>query len=71
MIATGVSEQGNREVVGVMVDDSESEASWTAFLRSLRERGLCGVRLVVSDSHSGLVKAIRKVMFGTQHTLHP
>ncbi|MFE5096907.1 IS256 family transposase [Streptomyces sp. NPDC056638] len=64
VIATGVSEQGNREVVGVMVDDSESEASWTAFLRSLRERGLCGVRLVVSDSHSGLVKAIRKVMFG-------
>lgn len=47
-----------------MVDDSESDASWTAFLRSLRERGLCGVRLVVSDSHSGLVKAIRKVMFG-------
>ncbi|MFF1918286.1 IS256 family transposase [Streptomyces sp. NPDC058239] len=64
VIATGVSEQGNREAVGVMVDDSESEASWTAFLRSLRERGLCGVRLVVSDSHSGLVKAIRKVMFG-------
>ena len=64
VIATGVSEQGNREVVGVMVDDSESEASWTTFLRSLRERGLTGVRLVVSDSHSGLVKAIRKVMFG-------
>ncbi|WP_405803488.1 IS256 family transposase [Streptomyces sp. NBC_00210] len=64
VIATGVSEQSNREVVGVMVDDSESEASWTAFLRSLRERGLCGVRLVVSDSHSGPVKAIRKVMFG-------
>ncbi|MET8809692.1 IS256 family transposase [Streptomyces sp. NPDC004546] len=64
VIATGVSEQGNREVVGVMVDDSESEASWTAFLRSLRERGLCRVRLVVSDSHSGLIKAIRKVMFG-------
>ncbi|MEV6110916.1 IS256 family transposase [Streptomyces sp. NPDC051940] len=64
VIATGVSEQGNREVVGVMVDDSESEASWTGFLRSLRERGLTGVRLVVSDNHSGLVKAIRKVMFG-------
>lgn len=56
VIATGVSAEGNREVAGVMVGDSESEASWTAFLRSLRERDLSGVRLVVSDSHSGLVK---------------
>ena len=45
-----------------MVGDSETEAFWTEFLRSLRERGLTGVRLVISDSHSGLVKAIRKVM---------
>ena len=64
MVATGITEEGNREVLGVMVGDSETEVFWSAFLRSLRERGLTGVRLVISDSHSGLVKAIRKVMLG-------
>jgi transposase-like protein len=64
VIATGVTEDGGREVLGIMVGDSETEAFWTQFLRSLRERGLSGVRLVISDSHSGLVKAIRKVMIG-------
>jgi transposase-like protein len=64
VIATGVTQDGGREVVGVMVGDSETEAFWAQFLRHLRERGLTGVRLVISDSHSGLVKAIRKVMLG-------
>ncbi|MCY0944250.1 IS256 family transposase [Streptomyces antarcticus] len=64
VIATGVTEDGGREVLGVMVGDSETEVFWSQFLRSLRERGLTGVRLVISDSHSGLVKAIRKVMIG-------
>ncbi|MFJ7200673.1 MULTISPECIES: IS256 family transposase [unclassified Streptomyces] len=64
VIATGVTEDGGREVLGVMVGDSETEAFWSQFLRHLRERGLTGVRLVISDSHSGLVKAIRKVMIG-------
>ena len=64
VVATGITEEGNREVLGVMVGDSETEVFWSAFLRSLRERGLTGVRLVISDSHSGLVKAIRKVMLG-------
>ena len=62
--STGITEDGGREVLGVMVGDSESEASWTAFLRSLRERGLGGVRLVIGDHHLGLVAAIRKVMLG-------
>ncbi|WP_455908372.1 IS256 family transposase [Streptomyces goshikiensis] len=64
VIATGVTEDGGREVVGVMVGDSETEVFWSQFLRHLRERGLTGVRLVISDSHSGLVAAIRKVMIG-------
>jgi hypothetical protein len=51
-------------VLGLMVGDSESEAFWKEFLRSLRERGLSGVRLVVTDQHSGLVAAVRKVMLG-------
>jgi putative transposase len=44
--------------------ESVEEAFWKEFLRSLRERGLSGVRLVVNDQHSGLVAAVRKVMLG-------
>jgi putative transposase len=64
VIATGITEDGGREVLGLMVGDSETEAFWSEFLRSLRERGLSGVRLVIVDHHSGLVKAVRKVMLG-------
>ncbi|MFE0276128.1 IS256 family transposase [Streptomyces sp. NPDC058992] len=64
VIATGITEDGGREVLGLMVGDSETEAFWSEFLRSLRERGLNGVRLVIADHHSGLVKAVRKVMLG-------
>jgi len=52
------------EVLGVDVGDSEDETFWTAFLRSLRTRGLSGVRLVISDAHAGLTAAIRKCMTG-------
>ncbi len=67
VIATGITEDGGREVLGVMVGDSETEVFWTEFLRHLRERGLSGVRLVLADHHSGLVKAIRKVMLGAAY----
>ncbi|MGV9871477.1 IS256 family transposase [Streptomyces cellulosae] len=67
VIATGITEDGGREVLGLMVGDSETEAFWSEFLRSLRERGLTGVRLVIADHHSGLVKAIRKVMLGAAY----
>jgi transposase-like protein len=65
VIATGVSRDGNREVLGVAVGDSEDGAFWTAFLRSLRARGLSGVRLVISDAHEGLKAAIAAVMLGS------
>lgn len=64
MVAVGVNEEGYREILGVRVGDSESEASWTEFLRWLKERGLCGVDVVVSDDHPGLVKAIQKCFQG-------
>jgi putative transposase len=64
VIATGVARDGNREVLGLAVGDSEDGAFWTAFLRSLRARGLAGVRLVISDSHAGLKAAIGAVMIG-------
>ncbi|WP_035838848.1 IS256 family transposase [Kitasatospora azatica] len=67
VVATGITEDGGREVLGVMVGDSETELFWTEFLRSLRERGLAGVRLVIGDHHLGLVKAIRKVMLGASY----
>jgi putative transposase len=63
-VATGVSADGNREVLGLAVGDSEDKAFWTAFLRSLRARGLAGVRLVISDAHEGLRSSIEKVMLG-------
>ncbi|MEU1276486.1 IS256 family transposase [Streptomyces sp. NPDC005799] len=76
VIATGVSATGHREILGHggpparaeprvgEVGDSESKSFWTKFLRSLRARGLENVQLVVSDSHSGLVAAIRTVFLG-------
>jgi len=54
VIATGVRADGGREVLGLAVGDSEGGAFWTAFLRSLRSRGLGGVQLVISDAHEGL-----------------
>jgi putative transposase len=67
VIATGVAATGHREVLGVDVGDSEDEVFWRAFLRSLRARGLGGVRLVISDAHAGLVAALRRVFQGAAH----
>jgi putative transposase len=64
VIATGVTSTGEREVLGVEVGDSEDGAFWTAFLRSLRARGLSGVQLVISDHHLGLKAAIASVFIG-------
>ena len=64
VIATGVTATGDREVLGLAVGDSEDGAFWTAFLRSLRARGLGGVRLVISDAHQGLKGAIATVFLG-------
>ena len=67
VIATGVARDGSREVLGCAVGDSESEAFWTEFGRSLKARGLGGVRLVISDQHTGLVAAIGRVFQGAAH----
>jgi len=64
VIATGVTATGDREVLGLAVGDSEDGAFWTAFARSLRARGLGGVRLVISDAHQGLKTAIATVFLG-------
>jgi putative transposase len=62
VIAYAVHETGRREVIGLDVGQIESEAFWREFLRSLKRRGLDGVRLCVSDSHEGLKKAIARVL---------
>ncbi len=64
VIATGITANGEREVLGVDIGDSEDETFWTKFLRSLKTRGLSGVRLVISDAHAGLKAAIRKCFTG-------
>jgi putative transposase len=67
VVATGVTAAGGREILGVDVGDSEDEVFWRGFLRTLKERGLAGVRLVISDQHSGLVAALRRQMQGVTH----
>jgi transposase-like protein len=58
VVATGVSIDGTREVLGTAVGDSESYEFWREFLASLKARGLSGVHLVISDAHVGLKTAV-------------
>ena len=60
VIATGLRADGHREVLGLDVGDSENETFWREFLTGLVDRGLAGVKLVISDAHSVLVNAIRR-----------
>jgi putative transposase len=64
VVATGVTAVGGREVLGLDVGDSEDEVFWRGFLRTLKQRGLSGVRLVISDQHAGLVAALGRVFQG-------
>ena len=64
VVATGVTANGDREVLGVDVGDSEDEVFWTAFLRGLKDRRLDGVKLVISDAHAGLKASIPRVFGG-------
>ena len=60
MIATGVNLEGYREMLGMMIADTESEVAWGEFFAHLKKRGLRGVDLITSDHHGGLVKAIKQ-----------
>ena len=64
LVATGVNADGHREILGVQVTTSEDGAGWLAFFRDLTARGLCGVKLVTSDAHAGLVAAIGATLPG-------
>ena len=61
IIAVAVNTDGRREIIGLKIGPSEAETFWTDFLRSLKGRGLDGVKLVISDAHTGLKAAIGRV----------
>ena len=65
VVATGVSIEGTREVLGTAVGDSESFELWREFLASLKARGLAGVHLVISDAHAGLKSAVAQQFSGS------
>ena len=65
LVISGINTQGQREILGVRIGDSESEAFWRETFNWLKRRGLGGVVFVVSDDHSGLVSAARRCFQGT------
>ena len=67
VVATGVTSEGRREILGLDVGDSEDEVFWREFLTGLKKRGLGGVKLVISDQHAGLVAAISRALQGVAH----
>ena len=64
VVATAVNAEGKREIVGMDVGTSEGGTFWLQFLRSVADRGLDGVELVISDAHRGLRDAIASVFAG-------
>jgi transposase-like protein len=65
IVAVAVNADGRREVLGMDIGPSEAEPFWTEFLRKLAQRGLRGVKLVISDAHEGIKAAIAKVLHAT------
>jgi putative transposase len=62
LVASGITPEGERQVLGVSVSLSEHESHWKAFLKGLKDRGMRGVKLVISDDHEGLGAARRAVL---------
>ena len=67
LVALGVNSAGNLEIIGAAEGGKEDKESWLKFLRSLKERGLSGVRLMVGDKCLGLIEAIREVFPDTDY----
>lgn len=61
LVAIGIDSLGKREVLGVSSSLSEAEIHWRNFMLSLHKRGLCGIKLITSDDHPGLRKAVKTV----------
>jgi len=67
LVAVGVSEDGYREILGVCEGSKEDKASWLSFLRHLKERGLSGNRLFISDACVGLLESLEQVFPESSH----
>jgi len=65
IVAVGANAEGRREILGLAIGPSEAETFWSDFLRTLKRRGLAGVKLVISDAHEGLKAASAKVLAAT------
>jgi putative transposase len=57
LVAIGVNSEGYREFLGICEGAKEDKAGWSSFLKHLKERGLAGVRLIVSDACLGLAES--------------
>jgi putative transposase len=64
-IATAITEKNTREILGLSVDHAEDFESWSRFFQQLKSRGLQSPKLVISDAHLGLQKAIQRDFIGT------
>lgn len=66
LVAVGVTANGERRVLGLELSPGNDEGSaWRSFIRGLVERGLRGVRLVISDDHAGVVRAVHEEVLGS------
>jgi len=65
LVAIGVTKGGKRSVLGTSVALSEAEVHWRKFITSLKERGMHGVEMIVSDAHEGLKKALTSTLTGS------
>jgi len=66
LIASGITDEGYRTILGVSVSMSEAEIHWREFLQSLKERGLRGVEMITSDDHEGLKAALNSTFPGSK-----
>jgi transposase-like protein len=64
-IATGLTKNKQRDILGLRISHEESTEAWKAFFQYLKSRGLQSPKLVISDAHEGLKKAIRTEFVGT------
>jgi putative transposase len=62
LMAIGINWEGRRRILGVELANRETKSSWREFLVGLKERGLTGVDLVITDDHEGLKAAVREVL---------
>ena len=64
-VAAGIRDDGHREILGARLADTEDSLFWEDFFEDLKERGLKGIKLVVSDGHKGIQKAVRESFIGS------